>query len=102
MESKSKIISIRIATRIELVYVLEFVDEKMQHLRRIACKVDHPSYAFKIPKQAQDITKRFDAQCDLVLYLSGEKFRADSYTESVVPKYRKYAPMKDFWDLSRY
>lgn len=100
IKHKSKMISFEAAAGVELVYALEFEDEKMLSLRRITAKVDHPSYGFNQPRRVQHIAKRFDTQSNLMLYLGGRKFNANSYRQAIgdVELGRKRsAPLRELW-----
>ncbi|CAF9905793.1 MAG: hypothetical protein GOMPHAMPRED_003372 [Gomphillus americanus] len=93
-------ISFEIVPGVALIYALEFEDENRLSLRRIAAKIDHPSYGFKQPLNGQHISLRFDTQCNLMLYLSGQAFNHDAHLlamKNVKPGRPRSAPLADLW-----
>ncbi len=60
-------------------------------LRRIAAKIDHPSFGYRNPTSGHLAAVRFDVQCDLILWLSGRYFTAKSH-ETTIQKHRRGKP----------
>ena len=71
----SKIISFSINEDVDVQFAFEF-DAAGTTLRRIAAKIDHPSFGFRNPTSGLSAAIRLDTQCDFILWLSGRDFYA--------------------------
>ena len=60
-------------------------------LRRIAAKIDHPSFGYRNPTSGHSAAIRLDAQRDSILWLSGRDFTAKSH-ETTMQKLRRGKP----------
>ena len=86
----SKIISFSIGEDVDVQFAFEF-DAAGTTLRRIAAKIDHPSFGFNNPTSGLSAAIRLDTQCDFILWLSGRNFHAKSY-ESLMQNHRRGKP----------
>ena len=68
----SKIISFSISEDVDVQFALKFNIERTR-VRRIAAKIDHPSFGFRNPTSGLSAAIRLDAQCDFILWLSGRE-----------------------------
>jgi len=94
------LVSFDIPGDVKVVYALEYEDCTRKKVRRITAKIDHPSYAFHLPNQADHIVTRFDTQCNFVLYLGGRDFKPSSHQEAIndISLGRKRsAPFQELW-----
>ena len=74
----SKLVSFQICEDVNVQYALEF-DPAGTSLRRIAAKIDQPSFGYRNLTFAASTAIRLDAQCNFILWLSGRDFIAQSY-----------------------
>ncbi len=86
----SKIISFSISEDVDVQFVFEF-DTRGTTLRRIAAKIDHPSFGFRNPTSGLSAAIRLDTQCDFILWLSGRDFQPKS-RESLMQKQHRGKP----------
>ena len=86
----SKIVTFSTCEDVNVQFALEF-NIAGTTLRRIAAKIDHPSFGYRNPTSGHLAAIRFDVQCDFILWLSGKDFTAKSH-ETTIQKHRRGKP----------
>ncbi|KAL8861447.1 MAG: hypothetical protein Q9178_002321 [Gyalolechia marmorata] len=86
----SKITSFSIDEDVDVQFAFEF-DAAGTTLRRIAAKIDHPSFGLRNPTSGLSASIRIDTQCDFILWLSGRDFYAKS-CEFLMQKHHRGKP----------
>ena len=89
---------------VEVQFAFEFIesDTGPRVLRRIAARVDHPSFAWRChPDSAVTVARRFDEQAAFMLWLRGWNFAANSHELKTLSGKRSErsgsAPLKELW-----
>ena len=90
---------------VEVQFAFEFVksDTGQRVLRRIAARVDHPSFAWRChPDSAVTVARCFHKQAEFMLWLSGWSFAAKSHElETLSGKCTRVSALKRTLGLSR-